>query len=85
MTIFGESHGPMIGCVLDGLPAGFEISLEQLKADMDKRKAKGDLSTRRQEGDEVRIVSGFSKAKPQELRCVFSLKTPTPDLRTTRP
>lgn len=63
MTIFGESHGPMIGCVLDGLPAGFEISLEQLKADMDKRKAKGDLSTRRQEGDEVRIVSGFFEGK----------------------
>lgn len=63
MTIFGESHGEMIGCVLDGLPAGFEISLEQLAADMEKRKAKGDLSTRRQEADQVRIVSGFFEGR----------------------
>lgn len=63
LTIFGESHGEMIGAVLDGLPAGIEIDLQELERDMNRRKAKGDLSTRRQEPDQVRIVSGFFNGK----------------------
>lgn len=59
MTIFGESHGPCIGITLDGLPAGFKIDLERIKEDMEKRKAKGSISTQRHENDEVEIVSGF--------------------------
>lgn len=59
MTIFGESHGPCIGIILDGLPAGFKINLERIKEDMEKRKAKGSISTQRHEDDEVKIVSGF--------------------------
>lgn len=59
MTIFGESHGPCIGITLDGLPAGFKINLERIKEDMEKRKAKGSISTQRHEDDEVEIVSGF--------------------------
>ena len=37
-TLFGESHGPAIGITLDGLPAGFKVDMEQIKADMDKPK-----------------------------------------------
>ena len=59
MTIFGESHGPCIGITLDGLPAGFKINLERIKEDMEKRKAKGSISTQRHEDDEVESVSGF--------------------------
>lgn len=59
MTIFGESHGPCIGITLDGLPAGFKINIERIKEDMEKRKAKGSISTQRHEDDEVKIVSGF--------------------------
>ena len=59
MRIFGESHGPCIGITLDGLPAGFKINLERIKEDMEKRKAKGSISTQRHEDDEVEIVSGF--------------------------
>ena len=44
-TLFGESHGPAIGITLDGLPAGFKVDMEQIKADMDKRKATGKIST----------------------------------------
>lgn len=36
VTLFGESHGPLIGAVLDGLPAGFAIDLDAVKADMEK-------------------------------------------------
>ena len=63
MTIFGESHGEMIGAVLDGLPAGFEIDMDRLDWEMEKRKAKGKLSTRRHEADAIRIVSGFFEGK----------------------
>lgn len=59
MTIFGESHGSCIGITLDGLLAGFKINLERIKEDMEKRKAKGSISTQRHEDDEVEIVSGF--------------------------
>lgn len=59
MTIFGESHGPAIGIVLDGLPAGFKIDEERIASDMEKRKAKGKISTQRHEADGVQIVSGF--------------------------
>lgn len=59
LTIFGESHGPMIGGVLDGLPAGFKIDIDQLNQDMRKRKAKGKISTQRHEDDAVQIVSGY--------------------------
>lgn len=63
LSLFGESHGPCIGAVLDGLPAGFEIDLDRLKADMNKRRAQGSLSTKRQEPDEVHLVSGFFEGK----------------------
>lgn len=58
-TLFGESHGPAIGITLDGLPAGFKVDMEQIKADMDKRKATGKISTQRHEADEVHILSGM--------------------------
>lgn len=63
LTLFGESHGQCIGAILDGLPAGFEIDLDKLAWEMEKRKAKGALSTRRHEADQVRIVSGFFEGK----------------------
>lgn len=59
ITLFGESHGPAIGCVLDGLPSGFAVDMEQLARDMDKRKAFGAVSTGRREADQVEILSGI--------------------------
>ena len=59
LTIFGESHGPYIGITLDGLPAGFPISLEKMKKDLDQRKAKNNLSTSRHEPDSFQIISGL--------------------------
>lgn len=62
-TLFGESHGMLIGGVLDGLPAGISIDLARIEADMNKRKAAGSLSTRRHEEDAVHLVSGFFEGK----------------------
>lgn len=57
-TIFGESHGSAIGVTLDGLPAGIAIDEQHMLAQMDKRKAKGRISTQRHEADVPHIVSG---------------------------
>lgn len=57
-TIFGESHGSAIGVTLDGLPAGIAIDEQFMLAQMDKRKAKGRISTQRREADIPHIVSG---------------------------
>lgn len=63
LSLFGESHGKAIGVVIDGLPAGFEINMDELEADMEKRKAKGKISTARKEADKPKIVSGFFNGK----------------------
>jgi chorismate synthase len=38
VTSFGESHGPAIGCVVDGCPPGLELSVEEIQQDLDRRK-----------------------------------------------
>ena len=59
ITVFGESHGEAIGVVIDGLAPGIQLNLEHLQNQMEKRKAKGRISTQRKEADEIKIVSGF--------------------------
>ena len=58
-TIFGESHGPAIGVTVEGLPAGLELDMEFIRAEL-KRRAPGQnaLATARREADEVEILSG---------------------------
>ena len=59
LTIFGESHGPAVGAVLDGLAAGLPVDADFIAACMDRRRARGDgLSTARTEADEVEFLSG---------------------------
>ena len=59
LTIFGESHGPAIGMVIDGVPAGFPIDEEAIARDMARRAPGRDpTATARREADAVRIVSG---------------------------
>lgn len=59
LTLFGESHGPAIGAVLDGLPSGFRIDEDRLKHDMDQRRAAGSISTARKEADQPEFLSGL--------------------------
>lgn len=58
ITLFGQSHAPAIGAVVDGLPAGMIIDEEKLSAFMDRRRAAGDLATKRHEADKVIFKSG---------------------------
>ena len=58
MSIFGESHGELIGVVLDGVPAGLELSPEDFTQDILRRKSGAKGTTPRIEADAPRIVSG---------------------------
>ncbi|KEZ78864.1 chorismate synthase [Salinisphaera hydrothermalis] len=59
VTSFGESHGPAIGCVIDGCPPGVAIDESLLQRDLDRRKpGTSRYVTQRREADEARIVSG---------------------------
>jgi|TARA_B100001964_G_scaffold245230_1_gene330850 chorismate synthase len=59
VTTFGESHGPAIGCVVDGCPPGLELSAPDLQVDLDRRRpGSSKFSTQRKEADQVKILSG---------------------------
>jgi chorismate synthase len=58
ISIFGESHGAAVGVVIDGLAPGIALDLDFIDAQMDKRRAKGSISTPRREADAVEFISG---------------------------
>ncbi len=58
VTLFGESHGPETGVVLDGLAPGIAVDEAFIAAQLELRRPYGDISTARREKDEFRIVSG---------------------------
>lgn len=64
VTSFGESHGPAIGCVVDGCPPGLEISEADIQADLDRRRpGTSKYVTQRKEPDTVEILSGVFEGK----------------------
>lgn len=64
VTSFGESHGPALGCIVDGCPPGMQLSEEDLQRDLDRRKpGTSRFTTQRQEGDQVRILSGVFEGR----------------------
>lgn len=64
VTVFGQSHAPAIGCVVEGLPAGFAPDMEQLGAFMARRApGRNAWSTNRQEGDVPEILSGLVEGR----------------------
>src|SRR5476649_765919 len=64
VTSFGESHGPAIGCVVDGCPPGLELSAEDIQPDLDRRRPGTSRHvTQRAEEDKVEILSGVFEGK----------------------
>lgn len=64
VTSFGESHGPAIGCVVDGCPPGMELSEQDLQTDLDRRRpGQSRYTTQRREEDQVTILSGVFEGK----------------------
>ena len=64
VTTFGESHGPALGCVIDGCPPGLELDEAAIQRDLDRRRpGQSRFTTQRREADRVRILSGvFAEA-----------------------
>ncbi len=59
VTSFGESHGPALGCIVDGCPPGLALSEEDIQPDLNRRKpGQSRFTTQRREDDTVRILSG---------------------------
>jgi chorismate synthase len=64
VTSFGESHGKAVGCVLQGIPAGFSINLEQMQAMVNLRKTnQQEFASARKEEDTIEIISGVFEGK----------------------
>ena len=64
VTSFGESHGPALGCVVDGCPPGLELTEADMQRDLDRRKpGQSRFTTQRREDDAVRILSGTFEGK----------------------
>lgn len=64
VTSFGESHGPALGCVVDGCPPGLELCAADMQGDLNRRKpGQSRFTTQRREDDEVEILSGVFEGK----------------------
>ncbi|MDX1251688.1 MAG: chorismate synthase [Gammaproteobacteria bacterium] len=64
VTSFGESHGPALGCIVDGCPPGMALSEEDLQHDLDRRKpGTSRHTTQRREEDRVQILSGVFEGR----------------------
>lgn len=64
VTSFGESHGPALGCVVDGCPPGMALCEDDLQHDLDRRKpGQSKYTTQRREDDKVQILSGVFEGK----------------------
>tara|TARA_Y100001970_G_scaffold211119_1_gene257665 strand:+ start:232 stop:1314 length:1083 start_codon:yes stop_codon:yes gene_type:complete len=63
-TTWGESHGPAIGCIVDGCPPNVPINEKDVQKDLDKRKpGQSKFTTQRKEADKVKILSGIFNGK----------------------
>ena len=64
LTTFGESHGPAIGGVIDGMPAGIDVDMDFIQHELNRRRpGQSDLTTSRQEADRVELLSGVFEGK----------------------
>ncbi|HXY97109.1 MAG TPA: chorismate synthase [Steroidobacteraceae bacterium] len=64
VTTFGESHGPALGCIVDGCPPGLELTEADIQQDVDRRRTgTSHFVSQRREGDQVRILSGVFEGR----------------------
>jgi chorismate synthase len=64
VTTFGESHGPAIGCVVDGCPPGLALAPEEFRTDLDRRATgRSRYTSQRHEADDVEILSGVHEGR----------------------
>lgn len=79
LTTFGESHGPAIGGILEGCPAGLELDLEAVQRDLDRRKpGQSAITTQRKESDTVAFLSGIFEGKTTGTPIGFQIRNTNP-------
>lgn len=75
LSTFGESHGPAIGGIIDGFPAGIDIDIDFIRQQMQRRRPGTSLqTTQRNEADEVEILSGVFEGKSTGCPIGFVIK-----------
>jgi len=75
LTTFGESHGPAIGGVIDGCPAGISLDLEAVQYQLDRRKpGQSKITTQRKEPDQVEFLSGVFEGKTTGTSIGFQIQ-----------
>ena len=79
-TLFGESHGPVVGVLLRHVPAGIPVDGEQMARDLLRRRPADGLSTSRREPDDVRILSGVFRGRTTGMPLVLVI--PNRDVRS---
>lgn len=76
LTTYGESHGPAVGGILDGLPAGVEIDAEFLQQELDRRRpGQSHIVTQRREGDKLELLSGVFEGKSTGAPISFMVRS----------
>jgi len=76
VTSFGESHGPKVGIVIDGCPAGLGLVASDIQQELQRRRPSDEpFSTERKERDQAEISSGVLTITPQVLRFIFQYPT----------
>ncbi|MGA9271327.1 MAG: chorismate synthase [Lutimonas sp.] len=75
LTTFGESHGPAIGGVIDGCPAGLELEFEAIQKELERRKpGQSKITTQRKEPDQVEFLSGIFEGKTTGTSIGFQIR-----------
>ncbi len=81
VTTFGESHGEMIGAVIDGFPAGMEVDLDHIHDQLQRRRpGQSAITTQRKEAEDFKIVSGVFEGK--SLGTPITILIPNTDSRS---
>ena len=75
LTTFGESHGPAVGGVIDGMPAGIEVDMDFIQHELDRRRpGQSAITTARQEPDRVELLSGVFEGRTTGCPIGFIVK-----------
>jgi len=85
-TTWGESHGPAIGCVVDGCPPNIALSEKDIQIDMDRRRpGKSKFTSQRKESDNVEILSGVFQGKTTGTPISMIIYNKMQDREITKP
>ncbi len=74
VTLFGESHGPAVGALIEGMPANTKLDVDQLIDDMISRRPGSGLASKRKETDDVEILSGVNNGKTTGMPILLLIK-----------